>query len=419
MSEIPEAQVINKILETHDFKIALDNGLTENDFFIFKNEYKYLQEFWQQYHSIPDKVTFIDKFSNFKIFKVDTSDSAIIDNLHENILFQKAVEIINKSSTIFQEDANKGAEYLLSQIDNLRPSYTFNSQDIIHSQDRYDEYMDKKDNFNKYFISTGFKEFDDAGFMGFNRKEDFVLIMARTSTGKTQMSIKMAQNIWQQGLNVSFFSPEMSPNLIGYRFDSSNLHFSNYNLMYGNPVKGYKEYMEKLSESKNSFKVSTMETFGKEVTVPKLRQLVLADKSDILFIDGFDYLTDVRAKKYNSREDRLGNIAKDLLNLSIELSIPVISVIQANRKSTEGDKTLSTENITGADKIGASCTRLITLQTNGPSLQLKVPKNRYGRNDINVLYQWDKDTSEFFFIPKLEDIDEKKEIKKDKLLEVF
>lgn len=92
-----------------------------------------------------------------------------------------------------------------------------------------------------------------------------------------------------------------------------------------------------------------------------------------MFIDGFDYLEDTRAQKFHSREDRMGHIAQDLVTMSIELNIPVIGVIQANRKGSAEDD-IDTTNITGADKIGASCTRLIALKNQGTAIEMSLPK---------------------------------------------
>lgn len=410
---IAEAQLINKLLDTKDYNIILDNGVNDKDFSICKDEFAFVKSFYQKYACIPDKETFINKFPDFDIFKVDQPVRAIIDELFENSLFRRAVSVINTASTLFEADANKGAEYILSHINELQPTYTFNSTDIAHDTSRYDEWEDKIKNLDQYFMPSGFKELDEAGLIGLNRKEEFMLIMARTGVGKTMVSIKMAENAWSLGFNVFYFSPEMSTNAIGYRFDSAYNHFSNKELMFGGMVANYKEYMNNLVNSKAKFNVSTMKDFNDVVTVPKLREACRNNKSDVLFIDGFDYITDVRATRTSSREDRLGHVAQDLLNLSLDLSIPVVAVIQANRKSVDNDCEMGTQHITGADKIGASCTRLITLTATGPALQFAIPKNRYATSGTKVLYSWDIDHSQFYYIPNLEDVNKDKDSKQD------
>lgn len=227
-------------------------------------------------------------------------------------------------------------------------------------------------------------------------------------------SVKSAQHAWSLGYKVAFFSPEMSSSTLGYRFDSANKGYSNTSLLRGDYFKGYDDYFGELAKSDNGFYCIELKDLNHDATVPKLKNFCKSIKADILFIDGFDYLSDVRARKYDSREDRMGHISQDLLTMSIDLKIPVIGVIQSNRKGTDKEE-LGTDNITGADKIGASCTRLIYLNSCGPALKAGVAKNRYGRDKVSVLYQWDIDHSVFFPIPSEDDL--RKEPSKERKIE--
>jgi hypothetical protein len=77
----------------------------------------------------------------------------------------------------------------------------------------------------------------------------------------------MLTHNWKFGCNVGCISPEMSPNAVGYRFDSLNEHFSNFNLYSGQDVGNYKEYIESLvADSKYQFRVATPMDFNKSIT---------------------------------------------------------------------------------------------------------------------------------------------------------
>lgn len=406
---LAEYQLISKLLNDKDYSIITENLIDESNFVETLDEFKFIKSFHEQYGSVPDKTTFTVKFPTFDYLTVDQPTQSVIDDLREETLFRKAVALLNTSTKLFEQNSNQGAQYLIDHIGDIRPQYSFTCTDIVHDTSRYNEWQDKLENPTNYFIPSGFKELDENLF-GWYRKEEFALVMARSGVGKTFFLIKTAQHSMSLGYRVGFFSPEMSVNTLGYRFDSANASFSNMALLKGAPVADYKDYMDNLKNTEGHFYVVETKDFDFDgddaVTVPKLRQFCVSKKLDILFIDGFDYLSDCRAKKSDSREDRLGHIAKDLLNLSIELQIPVVSVIQANRKGTDDTKDMGTENITGADKIGASCTRLLTLRANGPAMQMMLPKNRYGKSgaDTKVLYSWNADDSNFYFIPNLEDI---------------
>lgn len=402
---ISEYQLLNKVLDVKDYSIIQDNLISNEHFSQAKNEFEFIKSFYAAYKSIPDKETFIAKFPEFEIFRVSESTVSIIDALREECLFRKAVEIINKSSELFSEDANAGAQYLLNNVKSLEPNYSFSQKDIIHDTSRYDEWKDRLNNKDGYFIPSGFPELDEYTF-GWKRCEEFALMTGRAGKGKSALAVKSAQHAWSLGFNVAFFSPEISANTLGYRFDSANNSYSNTALLRGDLVPEYDKYIEKLQTNKNKFLVTELGDFNNEVTVPKLKYWCKYNGADILFIDGFDYLSDTRAQKFHSREDRLGHIAQDLVILSIELKIPVVGVIQTNRKGADNDTEIGTEHITGADKIGASCTRLISLKALGPAIELYISKNRYGRDKVKVLYQWDADRSKFFPIQQLDSADE-------------
>ena len=408
---LAEYQLISKVLKDRDYSVITDNLIDDSNFVETVDEFNFIKDFHEQYGDVPDKETFTSKFPSFDYLDVNQSAMSIVDDLREETLFRRAVSLLNTSTKLFEQNSNQGAQYLIDHINDIRPQYSFTCTDIVRDTSRYEEWQDKLTNPTNYFIPSGFEELDE-NLLGWYRKEEFALIMARSGVGKTFFAIKSAQHSMSLGYTVGFFSPEMSVNTLGYRFDSANASFSNMALLKGGPVANYKEYIDNLKNTEGHFYVVETKDFDFDgddsVTVPKLRQFCISKKLDILYIDGFDYLSDCRAKKSDSREDRLGHIAKDLLNLSIELQIPVISVIQANRKGADDTKDLGTENITGADKIGASCTRLISIRANGPAMQVMLSKNRYGKSgvDTKVLYSWSVDDSKFYFIPNLENIQE-------------
>ena len=208
----------------------------------------------------------------------------------------------------------------------------------------------------------------------------------------------------------------MTVNQFAERVDSTIGGFSLNNLMYCGKVNGYKDFLTKLKQSKNRFCISTLEDFDNECTISKIRTFCKATTADILFIDGFDYLIDERAKKSDSVPNQLGHIAQDLLSLSRELSIPVVVVIQTNRKAVENEKEyIGTENITGSDKIGASCTRLISIVNKNPILEMTITKNRYGKSgkETKCIYNWNPDINTYTYIQNIEDINNDEETKQE------
>lgn len=412
-----EEQFINKLLETKDYSMVESNSITEEDFTNCRNVFNFIVDFYNKYKDVPDKTTVADKFGNFEFFTVSQSTQAIVDDLREQSLFRNACSVINKSTELFEKDANEGAKFLLNNIDKLKPNYSMKFTDIIHNtKERYEEYTDKLNNFKKYFIPSGFEELDAHGFIGFDRNDDLVLFTARTGQGKSFVLTKSATKAFELGYNVSLISPEMTVTQFAERVDSTLGKFNLNNLMFCGQVEGYKSYLDELKERKNKFCISTLEDFNNECTVSKIKVFCKATEADILFIDGFDYIRDERAKKSDSVPNQLGHIAQDLLSLSRELHIPVIVAIQTNRKALENDNdSIGTENITGSDKIGASCTRLISIINKFPIVELTITKNRYGKSgkETKCIYNWNPEINEYSYIQNIDDINNDEEAKKE------
>ena len=159
--------------------------------------------------------------------------------------------------------------------------------------------------------------------------------------------------------------PEMSYSTIGYRIDTLLGHFSNSNLMHGNDEEAYHEFIEGLKGKENKFVVATPKDFNKKITVSKLRNFVQQYKLDALFIDGIKYLSDERGRKNDNLTTSLTNISEDLMELSVELEIPVIAVVQANRggvSDANEDDTPELETIRDSDGIAHNASRVISLK---------------------------------------------------------
>lgn len=112
-----EEQFINKLLETKDYSMVESNSITEEDFTNCRNVFNFIVDFYTKYKDVPDKTTVADKFGNFEFFTVSQSTQAIVDDLREQSLFRNACSVINKSTELFEKDANEGAKFLLNNID--------------------------------------------------------------------------------------------------------------------------------------------------------------------------------------------------------------------------------------------------------------------------------------------------------------
>lgn len=416
-----QLQVISKILNTHDISIIEDNLLDESYFPGYENEINFIIDHYKQYDCVPDKATFLGKFPEIELVEVTETDRYLVSALREENLYYRAVPIIQTSAKLFKADSNEAVEYLLNAIKTLQPNYDLGGTNIItDAKERYDQYIERKEHQEDWYFTSGFEELDEQ-IHGIQREEELFVIFARTNQGKSWILEKMCTHVWNLGFNVGYISPEMSASSIGYRFDTLYKNFSNKALMWGKEdVKDYEDYINNLSENEHKFIVSTPHDFNKKITVTKLRNWITQYKLDLIAVDGITYLTDERFKRGDTKTTTLTNISEDLMSLSMELHIPVLVVVQANRTGVvdkDADGTPELESIRDSDGISHNASKVISIRQKDSVLEIGIKKQRFGSVGGKLHYAWDIDIGEFVHIPSYDDA-EKPEKTESKIVDI-
>lgn len=399
-------QILCKCLASGNISILEDNQLTEDYFTGYEDEFNFLVNHYRKYGNTPDIPTFLSKFPDDDIVEVSESDKYLIDTIREEYLYSKSVPIVQKIAKLLQTDANAAAEYMIHATKELQPNYNLGGIDIIaDAQTRYDEFVERKEHQEEWFFTTGFPELDDI-IHGIQRREEFMVIFARTNQGKSWILEKIITHIWEIGFNVGYISPEMGASSIGYRFDTLYNHIDNKGLMWGNDevdTDSYKEYIDKLQERKNKFIVAAPSHFNKRITITKLRNWVKQYKLDAIAIDGITYLSDERGNNRDNKTTSLTNISEDLMDLSVELGIPILTVVQANRNGvvdSDSDDLPELDSMRDSDGISFNASKVIALRQNKEGdLLMQIKKQRNGIVGTKLAYKWNANIGEFLYIP--------------------
>lgn len=394
-------QIINKILETQNATILDRYALTEDYFPGYEKEYNFIQHHLDTYNKTPDKATFLDKFPEFELIEVHETDEYLVNTIREEHLYYQSVEVVQNVAEKLKVNADDAVNYLLKEIETLKPSQVITGTDIIaNARDRFETYMNKQTMDTPFYIPTGFKELDDL-LGGWAKGEEFVVLFARTGMGKSWVLVTSMAFACFNNYKVGYISPEMSPDKIGYRFDTVIKHFSNKALVRGHEIDGYKEYIEQISQLQTPFLVATPRDFQKNITVSKLRSFCINNKLDILAIDGITYLRDERKQRGDNKTTMLTNISEDLMALSVELQIPILTVVQSNRGGVkqEGESGVpELENIKDSDGIAHNATKVISLKQDDGYLEMVIKKHRDGENGGSLKYMWNIDKGEFNYM---------------------
>jgi len=397
-------QIISKVLATKDFSFIDENFLTEDYFGEYAEEFRFIKEHYEEYGNVPDEMTFLSQFPDVDLVEVTETDKYLLDTIREENLYYKAVPIIQQSASLLKTDANAAAEYLMHEIKKLQPDYRLGGIDIIQEGDiRQQEWIQRKNNPAEYFFTTGFPELDDM-IHGLKRGEELMVILARTNHGKSWVLEKITTHIWQIGYNVGYISPEMGASSIGYRFDTLYKNFSNSALSWGKDdvdENKYNEHIKELKEHDNRFIVSTPSDFANKMTISKLKQFILQYKLDVLAIDGVGYLSDERAERGDSTANKLKHIGEDLMSLSVELNVPILVVVQANRSGiTEADdETPDIGSVRDGDGLSFNATLLLALKLKDRVMTMEVKKARNIELGKKIRYQLDINVGDFKYLP--------------------
>lgn len=417
-------QIISKILATGNNSIIEDNLLSEEYFVGYEGEYNFIQNHLKQYGNVPDKATFLHSFPDVELVEVTESDKYLVDTAREEYLYYKSIPVIQKAAELLKNDSNAAAEFMINAMKELQPSYNLGGVDIISdAKSRFDQFIERRDKQEDWFFTCGFPELDDL-IHGLQRGEEFFVIFARTNQGKSWVLEKMCTHVWQTGFNVGYVSPEMGPSSVGYRFDTLHSHYSNSGLMWGkddvNPAM-YEKYINELSSHDNKFIVSTPADFDKKITVSKIKNWIKQHKLDLVAIDGITYMSDERYKRGDSKTTSLTNISEDLMELSIELRVPILVVVQANRSGVVEKGTTETpelESIRDSDGIAHNASKILSIhQKEHGVLTMTVKKQRFGTVGGKLTYNWDINTGDFQFIPSYDDAEDD-EVTEHKVKEV-
>ena len=392
-------QIINKVLKSKSADIIINNDLTEQHFVGYEAYYNFIMDHYRRYGNVPDIATFLESFEDFQLVDVTETDSYLVDKINEEYLYAQMVPLIQQTASMLTNgNSGDALDFLKSQILPMTMGCAAYGTDIVaNGSKRYEEWLLKHDSDEPFGYTTGFPELDEPlGRLA--PGEEFLVIVARTNQGKSWILLKIATHLWKLGLNVGYISPEMSDNQIGYRFDALNEHYSQRALFRGEDVENYREYIEDLSTNhKNKFIVAQPIDFNRRITVSKLRNFVNQCGLDALFIDGITDMTDERGKKGDNKTTSLTNISEDIMELSVELKIPICVVVQANRSGVGTDTSYvpELESIRDSDGISHNATKVISIRQKNNRLYMEIKKNRNGPVNNKFIYNWNIDIGEF------------------------
>ncbi|MCL2264433.1 MAG: replicative DNA helicase [Treponema sp.] len=179
-------------------------------------------------------------------------------------------------------------------------------------------------------IPTGYEKLDQmtAGF----QREEFIIIGARPSVGKTALALNIASNIsFHQKIPAAFFSLEMSEIALVHRLISSEAMVNAQNLRNGFLSTGdYKRIIDVMGIMYEApFYIVDVPNMNLLNLRSQARKLRSQQQVQIIFID---YLGLIGSENNRvQRFEQISEISRSLKSLARELHVPIVVLCQLNR----------------------------------------------------------------------------------------
>lgn len=396
-----ELQCLNYLFQQNSFQFIILNGFTEDYFKTYKEQFRFIRDYYNKYNQLPSRETVTAKFpENFDWINVTDSEQFLVDKLKEQKLFNDVVDGYKQMATLIKEEKTSDAVSLMASMSQqfLKQKQTTCVDLITNANLRYESYVEKVKNPEKFLYPTGLPELDKI-LGGWDALNESAIIAARTGFGKSWWLIYFALQAAKQGLRVGFYSGEMDADLVGYRLDTFNAEIPNGSLTHGNNniQLSYKSYIEELSRKvPGNIYCITPEMIDGSATVSKLRAFIEKYDLQMLCVDQFSLLEDER-KGRNPREQMV-NLSKDLRALQRLKKIPILAAVQLNREdvSEEGP---TTKNISESDRIGQDATTVLFIERKDENVIFTIGKARNARTGDKLTYYWNINLGKLNYVP--------------------
>ena len=209
--------------------------------------------------------------------------------------------------------------------------------------------VERKDGDMEQGMMTGLHIFDSHfGLHG----GDLVIFAGRTSQGKSTLATTIARNMGLMGIPSAYYSLEMGAKQLTARIMARDVLLSSSKLLYdkvndGELVK-FDEKSETLRQLPIYYDDKSKTSFTKMCT--SIRAMVRTRGIKVVFID---YLQIMVNGSGDNREQLLGDIARDLKRLAVELQICIVAISQLSRAKDKPEPTLS--EMRGSGQIEEAC----------------------------------------------------------------
>lgn len=237
-------------------------------------------------------------------------------------------------------------------------------------------------------MPTGYVDLDM--LMGGMAEDDFVVVAARPSIGKTAFALQIAEHVsLEEEKWALFFSLEMNEQGLFERMLAGNARVRADDIR-----KGFYDEREELGRMMQAAaKLSQAKLHINRMvspTIPKIksacRRAAMKGELDLVVVD---YLQLIKGGKFEKREELVAEISRSMKDLAREMRVPVIALSQLNREVEKyANKKPTMANLRESGAIEQDADTVLLLWPHDNEMTVIVEKNRNGPvGEVDLVFQ--------------------------------
>jgi replicative DNA helicase len=324
-------RLVSRVLIDKDVDSALKRSISDSMFGAdeYRDAFRFICSHMTKYSQVPSASTVRSEYPSIRLVKVEDDMDVVIDQFLEEHRKTVAKEAITASVEAMQKrrwDADDVLAVLQKAMADLEG--TASGATVINLMDPaiVDEELDDYDQLEQRAgsllgIPTGFPTID-AATLGL-QKQQLVTIVAAPKTGKSQLAMRIAETVWENGYSPAFISFEMSNDEQRRRRSAMAYGLSHTRLMNGDLVATEKKrYVKGRQAEKNKHPFHLLDS-STGMTVSSVAAKARALNPDVLFIDGVYLMIDEQTGEHGTPQ-AITNITRSLKRLAQKMNIPIV-----------------------------------------------------------------------------------------------
>lgn len=317
----------------------------------YRNAVSFVHEYYEQYHSIPTNEQIEAETGNvFNLHKITTDQFAYTADEIEKFCKQKAMEQAVLSSVPHIEKGEYGnVEELIKEAVTVSLNRNLGTDYFLDPDLRLKLAEESGDK-----ISTGWPQVDAIMFGGLERGE-LLVFSANSGGGKSIALSNLGLNFLEQGLNVVYFSFELSEKLIAQRYDT---------MISGVSTAEWKYHKEKITESvlktadkSGHFVIKQYPPGTKPMQLRaylKEYELKFNRTPDLIIVDYLDIMDPNERVSADNAFEKDKRVSEQIRAIAMDYNAIAASASQQNRQGVDATEISQAHVAGGISKVNTS-----------------------------------------------------------------